>query len=100
MDLGSISNVGAFLNLNEWAYEAIITNFTFINIDRFHNCDISAKFDISNFNLDEFGVFTETPLDKTVSVEFTADKVGEFIYYCTKPGHRANGHWGTLKVVE
>ena len=53
-----------------------------------------------NFNLDEFGVFTETPLNQTVSVEFVADKVGEFIYYCSKPGHRANGHWGTLKVTE
>jgi uncharacterized cupredoxin-like copper-binding protein len=53
-----------------------------------------------SFKIDEFDVFAETPLNETVSVEFTADKTGEFVYYCTKPGHRENGHWGTLKVVE
>jgi|SRR3989344_3014307 len=53
-----------------------------------------------NFNLDEFNVHSETPTGQVTTVEFTADKVGEFIYYCSMPGHRANGHWGTLKVVE
>ena len=53
-----------------------------------------------NFNLDEFNIHSETPTGKVTAVEFTADKVGEFIYYCSMPGHRANGHWGTLKVVE
>lgn len=52
-----------------------------------------------NFNLDEFNVHAETPLNQEVAVEFTADKAGEFIYYCSMPGHRANGHWGTLKVL-
>ena len=53
-----------------------------------------------NFNIDEFNVHQETPTGKITVVEFTADKAGEFIYYCSMPGHRANGHWGTLKVVE
>jgi nitrous oxide reductase len=53
-----------------------------------------------DINIDEFNVKAETPLDKEVVVEFVADKAGEFIYYCSKPGHRANGHWGTLKVIE
>lgn len=53
-----------------------------------------------NFNIDEYGVHIDTPLNKEVVAEFVADKAGEFIYYCSKPGHRANGHWGTLKVLE
>lgn len=53
-----------------------------------------------DFKLDEFGVFADTPLNQETVVEFTADKAGEFIYYCNQPGHRANGHWGTLKVLE
>lgn len=52
-----------------------------------------------DFNLDEFNVKAATPLNQAVVVEFTADKAGEFIYYCSMPGHRSNGHWGTLKVL-
>lgn len=52
-----------------------------------------------NFKIDEFNVYADTQLNQEATVEFTADKAGEFIYYCTKPGHRANGHWGTLKVL-
>lgn len=53
-----------------------------------------------DFKIDELGVYTETPLDKEMVVEFVADRAGSFEYYCTKPGHRQNGHWGTLKVIE
>lgn len=53
-----------------------------------------------DFKIDEFGVYTETPLNQEMTVEFVADKAGSFEYYCTKPGHRQNGHWGTLKVLE
>jgi heme/copper-type cytochrome/quinol oxidase subunit 2 len=53
-----------------------------------------------DFKLDEFSVFADTPLNQETVVEFTADKAGDFIYYCNQPGHRANGHWGTLKVLE
>lgn len=51
-----------------------------------------------DFKIDEFDVYADTPLNNEVIVEFVADKSGEFVYYCTKPGHRENGHWGTLKV--
>jgi heme/copper-type cytochrome/quinol oxidase subunit 2 len=51
-----------------------------------------------NFNLDEFNIHADTPLNQPVTVEFTADKTGDFIYYCSVPGHRAAGHWGTLHV--
>lgn len=53
-----------------------------------------------DFKIDEFGIYTETPLNQEMTVEFVADKVGSFEYYCTKPGHRQNGQWGTLKVLE
>ncbi len=53
-----------------------------------------------DFKIDEFGVYADTQLNKESVVEFVADKTGEFVYYCTKPGHRQNGHWGTLKVLE
>lgn len=51
-----------------------------------------------NFNIDEFGVSEETPTGNVTTIQFVAGQSGEFIYYCAKPGHRANGHWGTLKV--
>ncbi|HSR89625.1 MAG TPA: cupredoxin domain-containing protein [Candidatus Udaeobacter sp.] len=53
-----------------------------------------------DFTIDEFKIKEELPMNKEVVVEFTADKAGEFIYYCSKPGHRQNGQWGTLKVTE
>lgn len=53
-----------------------------------------------DFKIDEYNVYADTQLNQQMTVEFTADKVGEFIYYCTKPGHRQNGHWGTLKVLD
>ena len=53
-----------------------------------------------DFNLDEFNVHSETPKDEVTTVEFIADQTGSFQYYCSKPGHRAAGHWGTLVVDE
>lgn len=32
------------------------------------------------------------------SVTFAADKVGEYVYYCSVPGHRQGGMWGKLIV--
>lgn len=52
-----------------------------------------------DFKIDEYNVYADTQLNQEYAVEFTADKAGEFVYYCTKPGHRALGHWGTLKVI-
>lgn len=51
-----------------------------------------------DFVLDEFGVKLETPVNEEVVAEFVADKVGSFEYYCSKPGHKARGQWGTLIV--
>jgi heme/copper-type cytochrome/quinol oxidase subunit 2 len=54
-----------------------------------------------DFNIDELDV--KLPITKsgeTNSVEFTADTVGEFEFYCSVGQHRANGQVGTLIVEE
>lgn len=51
-----------------------------------------------DFVIDEFGVKKELPMNEAVTIEFTANKTGEFIYYCSKPGHRDKGQWGKLIV--
>lgn len=62
---------------------------------------ITVTSGMHDFKIDEFNVYADTKeLNKEYVVEFVADKTGEFIYYCTKPGHRANGHWGTLTITE
>jgi nitrous oxide reductase len=61
---------------------------------------ITVTSGMHDFKIDEYGVYANTELGKETTVEFVADKVGEFVYYCTKPGHRQNGQWGTLKVLE
>ena len=53
-----------------------------------------------DFVIDELGVKQTLPLNKEVTMEFTANKVGNFVYYCSMPGHRAGGQWGTLHVTE
>lgn len=53
-----------------------------------------------DFALDEYSIKEMTPLNQEVIIEFTADKVGEFIYYCSVSGHRQKGQWGTLKVLD
>lgn len=53
-----------------------------------------------DFVIDELNVKAETPTGVVTTVEFTADKAGEFVYYCSMPNHRAGGQWGTLIVTE
>ncbi len=53
-----------------------------------------------DFVIDELGIKKELPLNQEVVVEFVADKVGDFVYYCSKPGHRIKGQLGTLRVTE
>ena len=61
---------------------------TFRNSQGFHD-----------FKIDEFGVATQQSKSPHEEVlEFTADKVGSFQYYCSVGSHRAMGMWGTLKV--
>ncbi len=51
-----------------------------------------------DFTVDELGIKQELPLNKEVGVAFVADQAGSFTYYCSKPGHKAKGQWGTLIV--
>lgn len=53
-----------------------------------------------DFKIDEFKVDLETPEGKEVMVEFVADKVGDFEFYCSKYNHRSIGQKGTLHVTE
>lgn len=53
-----------------------------------------------DFAIDEYVIKEMTPLDKETVIEFTADKAGEFMYYCSMPGHRQGGQFGTLIVKE
>lgn len=52
-----------------------------------------------DFVIDEFGAATkQTKAPTTEVVEFIADKVGSFQFYCSVGSHRAMGMFGTLKV--
>ena len=55
---------------------------------------------VHDFKIDELWVYSETPEWEVTTIEFTADKAGEFVYWFTKPNHRENGHWGTLIIEE
>ncbi len=50
--------------------------------------------------IDEFDAATPqfADLDQQESITFTANKVGEYIYYCAVPGHRQAGMWGKLVI--
>ncbi|MEI8103967.1 MAG: cupredoxin domain-containing protein [Candidatus Moraniibacteriota bacterium] len=48
--------------------------------------------------IDEYSIKQELPMNQEMTIEFTADKVGQFVFYCSKPGHREKGQWGTLIV--
>ncbi|MDP2692382.1 MAG: hypothetical protein Q8O88_01925 [bacterium] len=51
-----------------------------------------------NFNIDEYDIHEETPTGEITVIEFVADKTGDFVFYCSKPGHRSAGQWGTMRV--
>lgn len=54
-----------------------------------------------DFVLDEFEVQSEVMgAGETILVEFVADQVGEFEYYCSVGNHRQLGMVGTLTVTE
>ncbi|MBX9765576.1 cupredoxin domain-containing protein [Patescibacteria group bacterium] len=61
----------------------------FVNSQGFHD-----------FVIDEFKVATPQIKEGEAVVEFVADKVGSFEYYCSVGSHRAMGMKGTLSVTE
>lgn len=52
-----------------------------------------------DFAIDEYGIKRELPLNEEQAIGFTADKAGDFIYYCSKMDHRVKGQWGVLHVL-
>lgn len=53
-----------------------------------------------DFIIDELGVSSGTfGADAKQTVRFKAGKVGEFQYYCSVPGHRQVGMFGTIKIT-
>lgn len=55
---------------------------------------------LHDVSIDKFNVATDqfAELDQQDSIMFTADQIGEFVYYCSVPGHRQAGMWGKLIV--
>jgi len=53
---------------------------------------------VHNISIDEFGVKRDYRPGETVRVTFTADRAGEFEFYCDEPGHREAGMVGVLRV--
>lgn len=54
-----------------------------------------------DFVIDEFDVATEELGEGEIDyVEFTADQVGEFEYYCSRGTHREDGMYGNFIVEE
>lgn len=51
------------------------------------------------FTIDELGVNARLQ-DASGSFTFTPTKTGSFTYYCSVPGHRQAGQFGTLTVTE
>ncbi len=63
--------------------------------------EMTAADMMHDFNIDELGVrIPITRAGSTTSVEFTADKVGEFEFYCSVSNHRRMGQVGKLIVTE
>ncbi|WP_238626073.1 copper-containing nitrite reductase [Aggregatilinea lenta] len=67
-----------------------VVKITLINADRMLHDVIIDEF---NAQSDQF-----SGRDEQDSITFTADQVGEFVYYCSVPGHRQAGMWGKLVV--
>ena len=80
-------------------------NFSFtpsmITVKKGDRVKITFKntFGFHDFKIDEYGVAAKQAQSPTTEVlEFTADKVGSFEYYCSVGTHRAMGMKGVLKV--
>ncbi|MCC7129278.1 MAG: nitrite reductase, copper-containing [Anaerolineae bacterium] len=57
---------------------------------------------LHDLTIDEFNQTTGQMTEKgtQVTLKFTVDQAGSYVYYCAVPGHRQAGMWGTLQVGE
>lgn len=54
-----------------------------------------------DLKIDEFNAATpQLQAGQSATIQFVADQVGSFQYYCSVGQHRQNGMWGTLIVEE
>lgn len=56
---------------------------------------------LHDLTIDEFSVRTDdlVSLEQQSVVEFIPNRPGDFVYYCSQPGHRQIGMFGTLTVT-
>lgn len=74
-------------------------NEIMVNLGETVKIVMKSKDMMHNFNIDELDVHLPiTRAGETNSVEFTANKAGEFEYYCSMSGHRQKGQFGKLIV--
>ena len=63
---------------------------------------VNADGILHDLTIDEFGI--QTPQigepGQLAVVTFTVEDEGEHVYYCSLPGHRQAGMWGTVRVGE
>lgn len=76
-------------------------NFIRVKKDERVKIELTAKDAMHDFNVDELGIkIPVTTAGNINTVEFAANEVGEFEYYCSVGQHRQNGQVGTLIVEE
>lgn len=89
----------SYTEIIDWKYAP---KFSVKNIEVNEGDTVRLKINTTKWKhditIDELNVFSETPEGEVTIVEFVADKKGSFVYYCSKPNHRQNGHWGTIVV--
>lgn len=68
--------------------------------DTVHITVINSDPVMHDLTITEFNVSTGELLDdeQTVTIEFAATTPGDFIYFCSVPGHREIGMFGTLRI--
>ncbi len=63
--------------------------------------ELMSEEGVHDLIIDEFGVDTGQLMEgESEAIQFTADRVGEFEYYCSVGTHRADGMYGNFIVEE
>jgi plastocyanin len=62
------------------------------------NVALTSEDQFHDFNIEDVDGLVEASGGDTEEGGFTIDEAGEYIFYCSVPGHRAGGMEGTLTV--